>query len=40
MGEMRNAYKVLFGKHEGKRPLARYRSRWIIILKLILKKSE
>jgi hypothetical protein len=28
MGEMRNAYKVLFGKPEGKRPLGRFRHRW------------
>jgi hypothetical protein len=40
MGEIRNSYRVLFGKHEGKRPLARYINIWIIILKRILKKSE
>jgi hypothetical protein len=28
MGEMRNAYKILFGKPEGKSPLGRPRSRW------------
>jgi hypothetical protein len=28
MGEMRNAYKILFGKSEGKRPLGRPRRRW------------
>jgi hypothetical protein len=28
MGEMRNAYKILDGKHEGKRPLGRPRRRW------------
>jgi hypothetical protein len=26
--EVRNAYKNLFGKHEGKREMGRYRSRW------------
>jgi hypothetical protein len=28
MGEMRNAYKILAGKCEGNRPLARLRRRW------------
>jgi len=28
MGEMRNAYKILVGKPEGKRPLGRHRHRW------------
>jgi hypothetical protein len=28
MGEMRNAHKVLVGKHEEKRPLGRHRRRW------------
>jgi hypothetical protein len=28
MGEMRNAYNILVGKPEGKRPLERYRHRW------------
>jgi hypothetical protein len=28
MGEMRNAYKILVGKPEGKRPLRRLRQRW------------
>jgi hypothetical protein len=28
MGEIRNAYKTLVGKPEGKRPLRRPRSRW------------
>jgi hypothetical protein len=27
-GEMRNSYKVLVGKPEGKRPLGRPRHRW------------
>jgi hypothetical protein len=28
MGKMRNAYKILVGKTEGKRPLERDRRRW------------
>jgi hypothetical protein len=28
MGEMRNAYKILVGKPEGKKPLRRARHRW------------
>jgi hypothetical protein len=28
MEEMRNGYKILVGKPEGKRPLGRHRFRW------------
>jgi hypothetical protein len=28
MGKKRNAYRVLVGKSEGKRPLGRHRCRW------------
>jgi hypothetical protein len=28
LGEMRNAYKILVGGREGKRPLRRSRCRW------------
>jgi hypothetical protein len=28
-GEKRNAYKILVGKPEGKRPLGRPRRRWV-----------
>jgi hypothetical protein len=31
MGEKRNAYRLLVGKPEGKRPLGRPRRRWIIL---------
>jgi hypothetical protein len=37
MGEKRNAYTILVGKPEGKRPLGRPRRRWGI-LKWILEK--
>jgi hypothetical protein len=33
MGEGRNAYKILIGKPDGKRPLGRPRRRWRTILK-------
>jgi hypothetical protein len=29
MGEKRNAYRLLVGKPEGKRPLVRLRRRWV-----------
>jgi hypothetical protein len=29
MGEMRNAYRLLVGKPEGRRPLGRPRRRWL-----------
>jgi hypothetical protein len=29
MGETRNAYRILVGKPEGKRPLGRLRRRWV-----------
>jgi hypothetical protein len=28
MGEIRNAYNILVGKPEGKRPLGRHKHRW------------
>jgi hypothetical protein len=38
IGEKRNAYRILVGKPEGKRPLARPRCRWWTILKWILER--
>jgi hypothetical protein len=36
-GEMRNSYKILVGKPEGKRPLGRPRRRWEDNIKIELK---
>jgi hypothetical protein len=36
MGEKRNAYRLLVGKPEGKRPLGRPRHRWVDNIKLDL----
>ena len=38
MGESRGAYRVLVGKPEGKGPLGKHRSRWI--LKWIFRKGD
>jgi hypothetical protein len=34
MGETRNAYRILMGKPEGKRPLGRPRRRWMDNIKM------
>jgi hypothetical protein len=36
LGEKRNAYRLLVGKREGKRPLGRLRHRWIDNIKMDL----
>jgi hypothetical protein len=36
MGEKRNAYKLLVGKREGKRPLGRPRYRWVGTIRMDL----
>jgi hypothetical protein len=38
MGETRNAYRILVGKPEGKRPLGRPRRRWVDYIKMDLRK--
>jgi hypothetical protein len=38
IGAMRNAYRILVGKPEGKRPLGRPRHRWVDNIKMDLKE--
>jgi hypothetical protein len=37
-GEKRNAYRILVGKPEGKRPLGRPRRRWVDSIKIDLRE--
>jgi hypothetical protein len=37
-GEKKNAYRILVGKPEGKRPLGRQRRRWVDNIKMNLRK--
>jgi hypothetical protein len=39
-GEKRNAYKILVGKPEGKRPLGRQRRMWVDNIKMDLREIE
>jgi hypothetical protein len=38
MGETRNAYRIMVGKPEGKRPLGRPRRRWVGNIKMDLRE--
>jgi hypothetical protein len=38
MGKKRNAYRILVGKPEGKRPLGRRRRRWVDNIKMDLRE--
>jgi hypothetical protein len=38
MGKTRNAYRILVGKPEGKRPLGRLRRRWVENIKMDLEE--
>jgi hypothetical protein len=38
MGEIRNAYRILVGKLEGKRPLGRPRRRWVDNIQMHLRE--
>jgi hypothetical protein len=40
MGEKRNAYRILVGKPEGRRPLGRPRRRWVDNIKIGLREIE
>jgi hypothetical protein len=40
MGEKSNAYRILVGKPEGKRPLGRPRRRWVDNIKMYLREIE
>jgi hypothetical protein len=40
IGETRNAYKILVGKPEGKRPLGRPRRRWVDNTKIDLREID
>jgi hypothetical protein len=40
MGEKRNAYRLLVGKPEGKRPLGRSRCRWVDNIRMDLREVD
>jgi hypothetical protein len=38
MGAEKNAYRILVGKPDGKRPLRKPRRRWVAIIKIYLRE--
>jgi hypothetical protein len=40
MGKKRNAYRILVGKPEGKRPLGKPRCRWMDIKMVLIEKDR
>jgi hypothetical protein len=40
VGEMRICYRILFGKHEGKRPLGRLVHKWEDNIKVYVKEID
>jgi hypothetical protein len=40
MGEKKNAYRIMAGKPEGKRPLRKPRRRWVDNIKMDLREIE
>jgi hypothetical protein len=38
MGKKRNAYRILVGKPEGKRPLGRPRCKWVNDINIVLER--
>jgi len=40
IGDMRNAYKILVGKPEGKKPRGRHRRRWEDNIRMNLREGE
>jgi hypothetical protein len=40
LGSKRNAYSILLGKSEGKRPVGRPRRRWVDNIKMDLREIE
>jgi hypothetical protein len=40
MNEKRNAYRILVGKPEGRRPMGRPRNRWVDNIKINLREIE
>jgi hypothetical protein len=39
MGETRNAYRILMGESEGKKPLGRRRRKWVENIKMDLRQD-